>query len=164
MTPPQDDALDHVNSGRAPTPFTADQIRQACPAGRVMTLLVDMAGASPHYRRIRFVSVDSIGASQEVSRFSLDHEPIGAAETVYATWSELQAHASFERSDTTIDSDTIDTQLGRLDCLRYSVVDGATAHTFWFALKLPGMPVRFTAAENGAIIGSTTMISNATTP
>jgi hypothetical protein len=149
-----------VDQNCAPTPFTADEIRAGCPVGRAITLLVDMADTPAYHRQIRFTSVDSIGAWQTVSRASPDNETIGEPETVYSTWSELQAHASFPKADTTIDRVTVDTPMGTLECLRYTLVDGSTVDTFWFAVDLPGMPVRFNKTENGTITSTTTMIMN----
>lgn len=146
----------------APTPFTADEIRTACPEGREMTVRTEMAGEQATYRRIRFISVDSIGATQAVSRLTVNKEQVGDTNTTYATWGDLQAHASFPRRDTTIDRETIDTPMGRLECIRYRVRDGSRVDTFWFAVELPGMPVRFTTSENGTVTSTTEMISNVT--
>ena len=67
------------------------------------------------------------------------------------TWLDLQGHASFPADDTTIESETIETPLGELDCLRYTVRDGASEKIFWFAKDLPGMPVRFVVRNDGNV-------------
>jgi hypothetical protein len=40
--------------GRAPTPFTAEEIRDGCPAGRTIRLRVDMVGQASFQRCSRF--------------------------------------------------------------------------------------------------------------
>ena len=62
--------------GRAPTPFTADEIRDGCPAGRSIRLRVDVVGETPFHRISRFVECDEAGASMERSRVSLDGAPL----------------------------------------------------------------------------------------
>jgi hypothetical protein len=135
----------------APTPFTADEIRAGCPAGRVIELLVEEADQPPHHRTNHFIDTDEAGATVE-------HTPSGA--TVRSTWAEMQAHASFPEAVTTIDQDTIEIPLGTLDCHRYTVRDGDTVMTFWFSPAYPGMPVRYRQEENGSVLSQTTMLSS----
>lgn len=128
--------------GRAPTPFTADEIRGGCPAGRTIRLRVDVVSDTPFHRVSRFVECDEAGATMERSRLSLDGSPLAEPEVDRVTWRDLQAHASFAADDTTIESERIETAIGELDCLRYTVRDGATEEVFWFAKDMPGMPIQ----------------------
>jgi len=54
--------------GQAPTPFSADEIRGGCPAGRTIRLRVVMVGETPFLRVSRFVECDETGATLEGSR------------------------------------------------------------------------------------------------
>ena len=88
--------------GRAPTPFTADEIRRGCPQGRTIRLLVEEEGEQPFFRTNRFVQCDDEGATIEYTRSTIGGEPFGAVVADRTTWLELQAHASFPAHQTEI--------------------------------------------------------------
>jgi hypothetical protein len=146
--------------GRAPTPFTAEEIRVGCPAGRTVRLRVDAVGETPFQRVSRFVECDEAGATMERSRLSLDGSPLAEPEVDRVTWRDLQAHASFPADDTTIESERIETATGKLDCLRYTVREGATEDVFWFAKDLPGMPIQYLTRTDGQIVTTVTVVDN----
>lgn len=149
-----------LQPGHSPTPFTADEIRRGCPPGRTIRLLVESAAGEPHVRLSRFLEGDEEGADIEAMRLTTDGEPMGPPEKRRTTWLELQAHASFPSGQTTVEPEVIDIPIGRLACLRYTVDDGSSVHTFWFATTLPGMPVRFTTQEAGVVTTTVTMIGD----
>ena len=151
-----------LEPGQAPTPFTADEIRQGCPAGRTIRLRVEVAGESPFQRVSRFVEADAAGALLERSRLSADGEPLGESDVNRVTWRDLQAHASFPAEHTTIEPERIETAIGELDCLRYTVRDGATEEVFWFAKELPGMPIQYLTREAGQIVTTVSVVDNTT--
>jgi hypothetical protein len=159
-----DDTRDpHIlEPGQAPTPFTADEIRQGCPAGRTIRLRVDVPGETSFLRVSRFVEADEAGATLERSRLSLDGDPLGESDVGRVTWRELQAHASFPAERTTIESERIETAIGELDCLRYTVRDGATEDVFWFARDLPGMPIQYLTREDGQVVSTVSVEDNST--
>ena len=66
-----------------------------------------------------------------------------------ATWFWLQGHASMPADATTIDTVEIDLPMGRYQGLRYTRVTGDVVDTFWFALSLPGAPVRMESRVGG---------------
>ena len=145
--------------GQAPTPFTADEIRDGCPAGRTITLKI-FQGEAAFLRINRYVDCDEDGAVIERSRLTLDGSPVGEPESERETWAELQAHASFLADVTTIDDDRIETALGALDCLRYTVRDGDTEQVFWFAKDLPGMPIHFQTKADGEVVSTVSVIED----
>jgi hypothetical protein len=149
-----------VEAGHAPTPFTAQEIRQGCPAGRRIRLLVESADGETFIRTTRFVDCDEHGATQERALFSVDGDPLGPVQTDQSSWAELQAHASFPTERTAISEESIDTPLGRLDCLRYRVTDGSTVETFWFGTAKPGMPVRYVSETDQQVTTAVTMIGD----
>lgn len=62
-----------------------------------------------------------------------------------ASWAELQAHAAFPEDRTEITRETIFTEAGVFDCLRYTV-EGVGE--FWFAVDLPGMPIKIRTLDH----------------
>jgi hypothetical protein len=146
--------------GRAPTPFTAEEIRDGCPAGRTIRLRVEVVGHASFQRQSRFAECDELGARIERSQLSLDGSAVGEPEVDLVTWRDLQAHASFPAEDTTITSERIDTEIGELHCLRYQVHDGTTDEVFWFAEDRPGMPVRYLTRTEGEVVTTVTVVSD----
>src|SRR5688572_23478557 len=106
-------------SGHAPTPFTADEIRDASGVAKPIRRLVDDAGGPSYHLVSRYLECDDVGATMERARFSLDGAPLGDPQVGRVTWLDLQTHASFPADATTIESEVIDTAIGDLDCLRY---------------------------------------------
>jgi hypothetical protein len=149
----------HVLAPRhAPTPFTADEIRGASRVGKSIRRLVEDAGIPPYHLVSRYLECDDAGATMERARFSLDGAPLGEPQVGRVTWLDLQTHASFPADATTIESEVIDTAIGRLDCLRYTVRDGTTEEVFWFAKDLPGMPVQQLTRTDGKVITTVTVL------
>jgi hypothetical protein len=146
--------------GQAPTPFTADEIRRGCPAGRTIRLRVETEGETSFQRVSRFVECDEAGAILERSRLSLDGSPLGDPAVDRVSWRDLQAHASFPATDTTIEPDRIETALGTLDCLRYTVRSGTTEQVFWFAEDLPGMPVQHLTRTDRLVVTTVSVLAN----
>ncbi|MGH3482585.1 MAG: hypothetical protein ACRDPQ_05060 [Nocardioidaceae bacterium] len=149
-----------LEPGQAPPPFTADEIRHGCPAGRTIRLRVDVQGETSILRVNRFLDCDASGATMERTRLSLDGDPLGEPEAARVTWRDLQGHASFPADRTTIESVRIDTAIGELDCLRYTVRDGSTEEVFWFARELPGMPIQYLTREAGDVVTTVAVVDN----
>lgn len=148
----------------APTPFTADEIRRGCPVGRTIRLRIDAVGEPGFQRSSRFVECDESGAVVERIRLSLDGAPLGEPEVSRTSWRDLQGHASFPAAATTIESERIETAIGPLDCLRYTVRDGTTDRVFWFAVDLPGMPVRYLTRVDGQVVSTVSVVANTVEP
>ncbi|MCV2392711.1 hypothetical protein OEB99_00165 [Actinotalea sp. M2MS4P-6] len=124
-----------------PTPFTAEQIKHACPAGRTLRMLVEQAGEPPQRQVNRFDEVDEGGCVIE----SWAERPDGSrtpAERTDATWVELQMHGSFPADRTEHERVLLTTPLGELLCDRYTVT-GEKVMTYWFDVGRPGMPVLY---------------------
>jgi hypothetical protein len=93
---------------------------------------------------------------REHRNHALDGRPLAPAEERRTTWRDHRAHASFPRDAPTIARETIEPPIGRLDCLRYTVVDGDSVNTLWFATARPGMPVKVVATEGGRAVSTVT--------
>ncbi len=148
-----------LNAGHAPTPFTAEEIREGCPQGRTIRLSVDAGGGS-YVRVIRFATVDDAGANQESLATTPEGEPLGDLTMDRTSWSEFQEHASFPRATTTIDPEALNTPMGRLECRVYTVRDGESVTRFWFAVSRPGMPVKVETRVNDEVTYTMTMIED----
>ncbi|GAA1509929.1 hypothetical protein BJ978_001169 [Agromyces terreus] len=139
-----------LGPGLLPTPFTADEIRAATGEGKTIVLLVEAPDGSRFERVNRFGDCDAEGATLEQWRLDAAGGIDGEATSERVAWRELQEHASFPAESTRRTTVTIETPLGRIECLRYEV--GAAAGesdadepvaTFWFSPEHPGMPVRY---------------------
>ena len=130
--------------GLAPTPFTAAEIRAGCPAGRVSVVRTP-AGLTA----IRFAEDDEEGAWIEDTPLDEHGRPCGPVERERSTWLELQEHAAFPAEHTTIDRVELLGHLEQRRCLRYTVRRGEATLVFWFAVDLPGMPIRVDRTERG---------------
>jgi hypothetical protein len=152
----------HVTApGRAPTPFTADDIRRGCPPGRVSRSRIEAPGRPTVERVNRFVECDDEGALIIRSVVDGDGRPVGDEDVNRTTWRDLQEHASFPVEQVEIVDDRLDSPLGRLDCLRYTVTDADGVSTFWFAKDVAGMPVRVEIRDPaGQLVMTSTMVAN----
>jgi hypothetical protein len=147
-----------LEPGHAPTPFTADEIREGTVAGKELWRHVDEDEEEPYLRVSRYLECDDEGAILERAMRALDGSPIGETESQRVTWLDLQGHASFPAEDVTIDEDAITTALGDHDCLRYTVIAGEATYVFWFAKDLPGMPVRQEVRQGGKVVATVTAV------
>ncbi len=147
--------------GRAPTPFTADEIRDGCPAGRTIGILIEPRDGDPYLTMNRFVSVDDEGADVSVESMTMDGDPTDDPIETRTKWGEFQEHASFSEDQTEVETEVIETRMGSLKCLRYTVTDGPTSDVYWFAVDKPGMPVKVeTKAQDGVAYYRMTMIND----
>lgn len=146
--------------GNAPTPFSAAEIREGCPAGRSMRLRIEPEQGEAYERSIAFIETDDDGAVQEVRRFDPAGRQVGEPETHRSTWLELQEHASFPTDVASIRATALDLPFGRFECMLYVVQGDAGEDHFWFARDLPGMPVRTESRRAGGVTSSTQMIFN----
>jgi hypothetical protein len=138
-----------VQPGHAPTPFTSDEIRQGCPAGRTVIARTEASGEPDRVDLTVFAETDEAGAVLESN---------GQRHRV--TWRDLQTHASFPAEMTSIAEEIIEIPLGTMECHSYRVESGDTVSTFWFAKDRPGMPVLFTTEQAGALTSTTFVIDD----
>ena len=130
--------------GLAPTPFTAAEIRAGCPAGRLSVVRTPDGVAAT-----RFAEGDETGAWIEDTPLDEHGTPSGPTVREWSTWLELQEHAAFPLEHTTIDRVELLGPLEQRRCLRYTVRRGEATLVFWFAVDLPGMPIRVDRTEGG---------------
>lgn len=140
-----------------PTPFSADEIRDATPDGHTVetvTTTTTTDDAVTSRRRTTFLDGDEAGVTMRLDTFDADGNAAGEPMTFRTAWVDLQSHASFPVAAAERSWETIETPLGELECLRYDT----EAMTCWFAVEHPGMPVVMTAAAD-EVITTTTVVS-----
>jgi hypothetical protein len=149
-------------AGRAPTPFTAAQLRDASKAGRTFEFVVEKPDAPPFRTRMIFVLVSPERATIATSALDPEGKPAGQPELSDSTWDELRRHASFPKESTTIAEERNDTPAGSFDCQRYTVIeqtpDGELRRVLWFAKELPGPPVEIRVELRGELVSETTLL------
>jgi len=144
----------------APTPFTADEIRKACPEGRTDTFRIERHKETWTHT-MKFLKCDAEGAEVESTNVLED----GTTKTTKdrQAWTDFQTQASFPELDTKITDETIETPAGKFECRLYTVQkregDPAVVRMY-FAKKLPGHPVKMTSEENGKIVFTMTLIEH----
>ena len=159
--PPESHRLrpDHL-----PTPFSAEQIRDGCPAGRTIRLSEESAGEEPRFRRIIFTEVDGETSVQELQATDADGTRLGEPSLGHSTWLDLQRHASQPANATTVEEVRLGLPFGEFDCWLYTVQTPGAELRIWFAKELPGMPVQVEQWTSGALAGRTVMIANEVNP
>lgn len=142
-----------LGDGLLPTPFTAEEIRQAAGDGLTVVLFVESPDGSRHERVNRFEQTDAEGATLRAWFTEAPDEAV----TSRVTWRELQEHASFPRAHTTVTDEELALPFGRVRCRRYEIADApdAPVETYWFSLEHPGMPVRYEVPLDGGMLRTT---------
>jgi hypothetical protein len=145
--PPEANRLDPAHH---PTPFSAEQIRQACAPGRRNVYRVAAAAADPYLETWTFRRGDATGGQFTQLRTGLDGMPRSEVEQIGATWDELQAHASYPAATTSLAVATVAATAGTFDGWLYETVEGESVTRAWFARGLPGPPVLIVTERTGA--------------
>jgi polyisoprenoid-binding protein YceI len=162
-TPPEENRL---APGMAPSPFSADEIRQGCPAGRITVFRVEqLAGPEGELEtpRISQEEFRFLGGDEEKARIEIVSRNAEGEETgkkpLETTWKQLQGHAAWPEDRTRVSSETIETPAGTFVCWRYDVTIGSgRLARFWFAKDRPGPPVRMVRFEHDEVVFRMEMI------
>lgn len=162
---PSAPATPDPDAGRAPTPYTSAQLREATKPGRSFTYLIESPDKAPLKQRFRFVAVDDEHATIATEILSDDGKVQGDPELEIASWDQLRRHASYPKEATTITEATAETPDGSFPCKRYTVDEdtakGKKRTIACFARDLPGPPVEMTVEIDGHLIMSMTLVSHA---
>ncbi len=148
--PPSSHRLDEDNH---PTPFSADQIREACGPGRRNVYRVTAAGSDPYINTWWFEDGDAEGADIVSVNSKVDGSPISGPNRRRSTWLELQRHASYPVATTTVSTVRVTTHAGEYDawCFQSEEEDGTVTNAS-FARDLPGPPVLIVAEKAGEVV------------
>ena len=135
------------------TPFSAAEIRQGCPAGRVSIFRLENINGQRMLQVFHFVKCDEKGADFQVATLSADGQKQLEQRNAHSTWVQFQSHASYPKSATTRSEARVKTPAGTFDCWRYLVVERqgekTTEKRFFFAKRLPGPPIKMTMHVDG---------------
>ncbi len=153
-----------LREGHAPTPFTADQIRQGCPSGRTSTFFTESEAEGRGFLVIRFERADAEGVTTTVEFLDEQRQRRRAPSMQRATWEQLQLHASFPLATTTVRDEVVEVPAGRFACLVYEDAqpsEGADVTTRYdFARSLPGMPIRVLKSSGGRVVSRQELVSD----
>lgn len=140
----------------APRPFTADEIREASPAGRTYRFKLDGEEAKGAHVEMEFVEADEDGCTMERRLYDAKGEIIGEAERKESTWEELMRLASYPKDATTIAKAKVVTPAGEFDGVVYTMTEIKNGRTLVtrasFATSLPGAPVKLEREKNGRLL------------
>lgn len=123
-----------------PTPFTADQIRDAMPAGAGLTMVLTEGGATSTQEWTVLAADDTAMMLRVVTT---DAEGAVTEETSTAPWTALRDHASFPVGAATRRRATTNSDLGMLEGWQYEVTVDGHVSTYFFADAHPGPPIFF---------------------
>lgn len=153
-----------MQPGHAPTPYSADEIRKGCPAGRTTKFMIEMIGQPTSYQLLTFVAHSTEGTGFESIELDWEGNQVGEKQTAQAGWEELQSHASFPEANTRISSESYMTPAGKFDCWLYVVTtekEGKKEEArYWFAKSLPGAPIYVEQAIDGNTVFKMTLVEN----
>lgn len=133
-----------------PTPFTADQIRDATQSGRTYCYRVEEDGKPTLVRIMTFGAVSAEGAELRIKVESETGTSLSEPPPKRVLWEELRRHAEFPKSRVTMRQEKVTVPAGTFECKVY-VVKGEEdlVTTFYFANKLPGAPVLHFTEKDG---------------
>lgn len=150
------------DEGRAKTPYTKEQIRDATPEGRSLTFVMESPDKPPVQKRFRFLASDDERTTIITELLDSNGKTVGDPENVSSTWEELRKHASFPKEATTIEEVTAETPAGSFASWRYTVLEttdeGTKRTVAYFAKELPGPPVDLSVEMNGQLLMTMTLI------
>lgn len=135
----------------APRPYTAEQIRDANPSGRILVYRLERAGEPTVLQETHFVEGDAEGTRMKEVVRTTDGTVVSEREAT-ATWDELMRHATFPADATRIVSEELETPMGRFSTSRYEVRSPDGIVRLWFADELPGPPVRYENEREGELV------------
>lgn len=143
----------------APTPFTAEQIRDATTNGRRYTWRITTAGEPGVIKHVTFFDVAAEGAAVSYGHIRDDGHILTLSPTRF-TWEALRQQGSFPAAVTTIREETIQVPAGEFTCLVYRVKpDNSSTRTFYFAKELPGPPILINVEKDGKRRRTSTLLS-----
>ncbi len=154
-----------MRDGAAPTPFTAAQIREACPPGRRSTYRIEIPGRPVILQTFHFREGDAEGCAIEMIRTNLEGTSIAEPSTSRSTWEELQSHASWPMEFTTIRVADVEVPAGTYPkALLYRIErtagGKATVTESYFAKELPGPPVKMVQLVDGETLMTMTLVEH----
>ncbi len=158
------DENNRMSKNHAPTPFSAAEIRDACPTGRRTKYKIEAPGRPDSFRITTFANSTLLGTTFESVTLNSAGKQVGETQKAEIRWVELQAHASFPKTQTKITSEKYTTPAGTYACRLYtvtSVKEGKkVVQRYRFAKMLPGPPLCFEQEVEGKLSFRMTLIKS----
>ncbi len=144
----------------APTPYTAEQIRDAMPVGTVLVYRRVESGREPYLDRMTVVASDAAGCTIADAIVDDGGAVLSEQGESVAGWEDLRKHAEFPAASTQRIDDAVDVPAGHFDTWKYVVTDpDGTVTTYQFARTLPGPPVQLEIRTGDAVAFSMVLVS-----
>ena len=132
--------------------------------GRRYTFRSTAAGGAPELQVVEYTKVTPTGFAFVAKRLTTDGQLIGESRSSEGTWDALVGHATYPASDTVITEATIDTAIGKMNCILYTVTtetdNGHQVTRAYFARELPGAPVRHEVHVNGVRVSLSEIVKH----
>lgn len=152
----------------APRPFTADQIRDAMPAGTEIRFRLEEAGKPAVIMHWKVTASDAATMTLAATILGEDGSIVAPEQSETSRWDELVEHASFPADLTVRSEGSVEVPAGTFDSIDYVVTetkDGSTTvSTFKFARQLAGPPVLLSVDKDGTNVRRMTLIERTTRP
>ena len=144
----------------APTPYTADQIRDSMPVGAVLVYRRVESGKDPYLNRMTVVSADPAGCKIADAIVDESGAILSEEGESVAGWEDLRKHAEFPATSVVRSDDAVDVPAGHFETWKYVVSEGdGTVTTYQFARTRPGPPVWMEIRNDGAVAFAMELVS-----
>jgi len=147
----------------APRPFTAEQIREAMPAGTEIRYRLEQPGKPAIIVHSVVTAADEATMTMVTRMLGEDGSVVSEDPAQTHRWDDLVKHADFPAENTQQSRGKVEVPAGTYETIDYVVtetVDGAKkVSTFRFATELPGPPVLLTVEQGGAVVQRMTLLS-----
>lgn len=142
-------------------PFTAADVRSMTRTGRAWVFRLDSETAPALWRRVVATSVDADGCRLAATLLNADGHALGEPQVRHVTWQDFVDEV-LPPADASVDELVLDTPIGELHARVYAwsreAGDGSTLTTrAWFAVELPGAPLRWEMEREGRVISRLTL-------
>jgi hypothetical protein len=144
----------------APTPYSAEEIRDANRPGTIYRYKVETSGKPVELKVLEF-TLGTSAESAEVKDQSLDEagQAKSPAKIERASWEELRRHAEFPRAGLKVEPGAIEVPAGKFEAMVYTVsAPNGDTMRFYFAKSYAGPPVLFYKERGGARLVTSTLI------
>ena len=144
----------------APTPYSADEIRDANRPGTIYRYKVETSGKPVELQVLEFTRGTS-PESAEVKEQSFDQagQAKSPAKIERAPWEELRRHAEFPRDGLKVEPGSIEVPAGKFEVMVYTVsAPNGDTMRFYFAKSYAGPPVLFYKERGEARLMTSTLM------
>jgi hypothetical protein len=157
---PVPDAAPAAPVEMAPTPYTADQIRDAMPVGTVIEYRIEEAGSPPVIQRWTVTAADATTGTMAEAIVDDAGTVLEEKATETSTWEDLRKHAEFPAARTTRSDSEVEVPAGKFATWLYVVENpklGVTSY-FEFAKEMPGPPVKMAVKQGMTTVYAITLL------